>query len=387
MKLKKMSFGNFILLLINIAFVLVDWRIGLITFADLLLIFTLMLLFVHFLLKGDIYFKRSQILLYLVVAMLILLNILLNILFNSTFSFTIGIQSFVKVTFYFLTVVLLFNFIREKQLEQKLLQITSLTAVIVALIGIYITISLYFNGVFPYQFLWEFTRQDLTSYTFRGWDRSIIRTRSIFSEPAHLGFYLNVILAIIYFNKSNYKVKKLYIWIITLTLLLTFSYSAILIMIGIKVLYYFNWAYITQFVRKKSRMLLTILLVVIIGLVFGDVIEKTILIRTQEILSGADGSGTLRLVGIWSYVNWERPFIGVGIGNAPAIFNIYVYILAELGSLSFVLFILFNGWLFYLNPKMSMVFIALNFAKGAYLGAGYWIFLILLMLFTIRSKA
>ncbi|TES53596.1 hypothetical protein E2L07_12370 [Halalkalibacterium halodurans] len=385
MKIKKVSFEQVILVLFSIAFILVDWRLGIMRFSDLFLIAIFLLLLLYYITNKNMFFQKSQLLFLVLLPLLLLTNILMNLFFNSNFLFYESAQGFFKIAFYLMTMILIFNFVRKKKLEENLLDTLSVTAVIVSFIGIYITISLYLNGIFPYEFFWQFNRQDLESYTYRGWDRSIIRTRSVFGEPAYLGFYLNTILAILYFTRSNYKIKKSHDFIITLTVLLTFSYSSILIMAGIKLLHYFGWSNFISFIKKKRSVISFMLAIILIGL-FWDTVEKTVIIRTQEILSGTDGSGTARLQGSWSYVNWDNLFLGNGIGNTPTLFNVYAYILSDLGLVSFLLFLLFNGWLIYLNPKLALVFIALNFQRGGYLGAGYWIFVTLIILYSCHNK-
>ncbi|MFJ8512852.1 hypothetical protein [Lysinibacillus xylanilyticus] len=385
MKIKKASFVTFVLLLVSIVFSIADWRLGLITFADIFLVLILTTLIFFNIINNNVFILKSQVFLVILFTVIVLTNILLNLFLNTSFSFSDGIQGFIKVIFYLLTVILIFNFIREKKKEKELLNIFSYTAVVVSLIGIYITISIHFQGIFPYEFFWNFTRQDLGSYIYRGAWTGIIRTRSIFDEPAHLGFYLNAVLAVLYFNKFNVSIKKSHDFIITVTILLTFSYSAILIMIGIKFLYYFSWSKFISFVSRK-RFILSVILVAIVISLFWDTIEETIIVRTQEILSGKDGSGNARIEKSWSYVNLDYIFMGNGIGNTPTIYNIYAYILSDLGLISFILFILFNVYLLYYNPKLALAFIALNFQKGGYLGAGYWVFITLVIVSSFQNK-
>lgn len=379
--MRKVSFTNLILLLLNVSFILVDWRLSFMTFADLFLIFIFGLLIFYNFKRSRFLLTKKQILLMLFILILITFNVILNMFFNLSFSHSEGIQGLAKVSFYLTTVILIFNYLNEFKLGVKLLKSLSIAAVIVTVIGIYIMVSIYLNGRLPYEFFWEFTRQDLHSYTYRGWGRSIIRMRSVFSEPAYLGFYLNAVLAILYFNRHNYQIKKSHELIIILGIILTFSYSSILVFIGILFMRYLNWKDLFHFIKSK-RNLLAILFTIIAIFLLWDTIEKTIIIRTQEIISGADGSGTSRLQGSWSYINYDNIVLGNGIGNTPAIWNVYAYILSDLGLVNFTLYLTLSFWLLCKNPKLGLVFIALGFQKGGYLGAGYWIFLLFILFFT-----
>lgn len=366
---------KWVMILLSITFILTDWRINNIALSDILLMIVIVMLIV----KGSAGITKRQIVLYLGVLSLVLINITGNLFLNSQFDAIAGILGFLKVFYYMAIMIALYNFITDNDLSLNLFKILSITAVIVSIIGIYITLAIYLKGVIPYEFFWKFTRTDLNSYTYRGWGRSIIRTRSIFSEPAYLGFYLNTILGIFYFNKVQCEFDKRVEVLITITTLLTFSFSAILIMIAIKVIYYMNPKTIHAFFTNK-RYILSLIIVSFVAIMMWETIEKTIIIRAQEILNGADGSGTARLQGSWAYINKEHIIMGNGIGNTLPIWNIYAYILSDLGLVSFIAFIVFNIVLFSTNLSMGMVFVMQGFQKGGYLGAGYWIFMLLIIL-------
>ncbi|WP_261130796.1 hypothetical protein [Bacillus sp. Marseille-Q3570] len=374
------KFDKLILILTSSAFVFTDWKLFFGNFTDYIL-FALFVLIIFYNLKTK-YFsvKKIHFVIIIIIILLLITNILFNLIFNTFFLYEPALQGFTKAIFYLITIIILVNFIRHRKLEINLLKNLSFSAVIISLIGIYITLSIFADGIFPYEFIWEFTRQDLESYTYRGWGRSIIRTRSLFSEPAHLGFYLNTILAILYFNHNKFSIKKSHDFLITSTVILTFSYSAILIMIVIKALYYFKLRNIISLINRKKNIIFIILATIAL-LALWNTIEKTLLIRTQELLSGTDASGNVRLSGSWKYIKLENLLLGVGIGNSPTLYNIYAYILTDLGIVSFLFYIVINLWLFYKNPKLAIAFTAMNFQKGGYLGGGYWIFISLIFLF------
>ncbi|MBX9954125.1 hypothetical protein H7T43_04255 [Peribacillus simplex] len=383
--IKHDSISVLVIGLISIAFVLADWRIGFLTFADILISLAAIIIVIKGLINKSLYFKYNQ--LYLIVGFILVvsINIFSNLLFNADFLEDLGIKGFFKISCFIIMFTLVFNFIKELALEVKLLQVLNITAFIVCILGIYISISIYLNGIFPYEFLWKFTRDDLASYAYKGWDESVIRTRSIFSEPAHLGFYLNAILAITYLNKYKYNINKFIDFTIIITIILTFSYSSIIIMLLIKI---FNYAKIDKlkhfYVSKKSIVITIIVAISIISM--WNQIEKTLINRTQEILSGADTSASARVEGSWSFVNKEHIFIGNGIGNTPPIFNNYAYVLSDLGLIGFILFVIFSFIVLKKNFQLGLVFIAMNFQKGGYLGAGYWIFILLVLIYINRKN-
>lgn len=372
---------KWILILLSITFVLIDWNAHGIAISDITLMFIMLLL----IFKVKITVTQKQILLYIGVLFLVISNIGLNLLFNAEFLFNDGIKGLLKVFFYMTVTIVLYNYIVSQKLQFKLIKVLSITAVVVSVIGIYISIAIYLKGILPYEFFWKFTRMDFESYMYRGWGRSIIRARSIFAEPAHLGFYLNSILGIFYFNKLKYEIDKRVDTIITLTILLTFSFSAILIMITIKVLYYANPKTIRSFFADK-RYIISLIVLIIIVIMMWETIDKTIIIRAREILSGADKSGTVRLQGSWDFINKEHIFMGNGIGNTPTIWNIYAYILSDLGLVSFIAFIIFNITLLLTNLPMGALVVMQGFQKGGYLGAGYWVFMLLVILCLDKIK-
>lgn len=377
---KSFLMDKLILIVISIAFVLVDWRLFYFTFADMFLLIALVLLFL--INKNSFYLSRSQFYIIIVVLLLVLSNFLLNFFFNPKFIISKAIKGMAKIVYYMPTIMVMYNYIKEKKLELEFLQILSITAVVVCITGIYISVAIYLNNVLPYKFFWEFTRTDVASYTYRGSGGSIIRTRSIFSEPSYLGFYLNVILGISYFNKFKYKINTIFSIVIVITILLTFSYSSILIMIFINFVYFLSnkikfW--------KDRKYLISILVMIIVLISLWNVLEETLIKRTQEILSGVDGSALSRFYKSWSYINKENIFIGNGLGNTPPIWNIYAYVLSDLGLVSFLLFVSFNLLILITNYKVGILFTILNFQKGGYLGAGYWIFLLIIFVYMEKN--
>lgn len=367
--------SSIILVLMALSFVVTDWMIGIFALSDYIFVLIAMSLFV----SGNYKIKKSQLLWILLTLGVIVANIVMNVYNNEFFILKTGLAALIRITYYIVVVVGVYNYIEEQKLEAKFLKILNIIAVVVCFVGIYITIALYSNGQLPYEFFWKFTRTDLLSYAFNE-NLDFIRTRSIFSEPAYLGYFLNIILAMNYFNKVNVKINKVFTILISLTLFLTFSYSAVGIMLMIQVLYLTNKINLKNF-KWTKKIILSALLFVVVVFFSWDLINETIIVRTADILSGKDGSAYFRIIRSWDYVNREHIFLGNGIGHTPNVWNIYAYILSDLGLIAFLLSCLFSFYTLHVNFKMGIVFIALNFQKGGYLNPAFSIFLLLLFIF------
>ncbi len=359
----------------SLSFVVTDWMIGIFTLSDYLFVIVGISLFI----SGNYKIKRNQLLWILLILGVIVANIVMNVYNNETFILKTGLAALIRITYYVALVTGIYNYVKGEKLEAKFLKILNITAVAVCFIGIYITLALYTNGQLPYKFFWEFTRTDLLSYAFNK-NLDFIRTRSIFSEPAYLGYFLNIVLAMNYFNKVKVKIGKGFTILISLTLFLTFSYSAIGIMLMIQGLYFINKINLRKFKWTKTTTV-SLLLIIVIVFFSWDLINETIINRTADILSGKDGSAYFRIIRSWDYVNVEHIFLGNGIGHTPNIWNVYAYILSDLGLIAFLLSFLFSFCTLFVNFKMGIVFIALNFQKGGYLNPAFSIFLLLIFIY------
>lgn len=367
--------SNIILFLMSLSFVVTDWMIGIFTLSD----YIFALVGISLLISGNYKMKRKQLLWILLTLGVIAANIVMNVYNNEAFILKTGMAALIRVTYYVALVIGVYNYVKDQKLESHFLKILNVIAVIICFIGVYITIALYSKGQLPYEFFWEFTRTDLLSYAFNE-NPEFIRTRSIFSEPAYLGYFLNIILAMNYFNKINVKIKKGFTIVISLTLFLTFSYSAIGIMLMIQLLYFIDKFNFKNFKWTKTTTL-SVLLLIVIGIFSWDLINETIINRTADILSGEDGSAYFRIIRSWDYVNIDHIFLGNGIGHTPNVWNVYAYILSDLGLIAFLLSCLFSLYTLFINFRMGLVFIALNFQKGGYLNPAFSIFLLLIFVY------
>ncbi|WP_423188915.1 hypothetical protein ACO1PF_10025 [Alkalibacterium sp. f15] len=252
-------------------------------------------------------------------------------------------------------------------------------AVLTILIGIIIIVAIYTDNHHISRFFWTYTRQDYRSYYYAGND-SIVRMRSIFSEPAHLGHYLNTIFfANLFFNKS----KKGYILIILmLGILLTFSYSMIFIFL-ITGFSYLLVNTIKGNIKWTKKVWYLVIPMTLILAMLWDIIYVTIIERTINILSGMDGSAYNRIIESWIYVENERLIFGNGIGHTPPITNIYAYVISDFGLIGFIPYLGLTGYIILNSLTTGILFITMNMAKGGYLNPSFWLFLLFVFLYGI----
>ena len=368
-----------ILITLGISATVTDWMVGIFSLSDFLFGFIGICLII----SGNYKVKRNQIRWILLLLGVIAANIIVNYYSNDLFILKTGIAAFIKVAYYAFFIAGVFNFIKNNALETYLLKILNIVVVAICIIGIYITVALYLEGKLPYEFFWKLTRMDEKSYLYDGIE-NIFRTRSIFSEPSYLGYYLNVMLGMNYFNKEKIRINKYINLLITLTIILTFSYSAIAVMLVVQFIHFIQIKVIKK-VRVNWFILICLVAVIILILLAWDIIQVTIIDRTMAILSGADNSARGRLWESWQYVNLDHLWMGNGIGHTPSIWNIYAYILSDLGLMAFILFCLFTIFILVTNFKLGVLFLLLNFQKGGYLSPEFWLFLLLLFIYIGES--
>lgn len=361
-----------ILSLLSMAFAVTDWMFGIFTFAE----FFLMFIGVCLVVSGNYQIQRKQIKWIALVASVIIVNIVLNELNNELFVLKIAVAGLIKISFYVMINIGLYNYVMKYTLEKKLLKIINLVAIVVCIIGIYITVALYSEGALPYDFFWKYTRTDFLSYNYNG----LFRTRSLFSEPSYLGYYLNIIIGMNLFNSQTIKISSWITLLLTITVILTFSYSSIAVLLLIYILYFFNLTNLKKFQWNKKTLVYAVILLITLFL-FKDVAYETLIQRSIDIINGKDFSAIFRVVRSWDYVNKEHIFMGNGIGHTPAIWNVYAYVLSDLGLIAFVLFVLFSIGLLIKNYKLGIIFIVLNFQKGGYLSSAFWIYLLILFVY------
>ncbi|WP_414838654.1 hypothetical protein [Carnobacterium sp. TMP28] len=374
------KWSTILLFLLSSSFALTDWMFGIFTFTEYVFLFIggCLVISAHY------QIKLNQLKWILLIIGVILVNILINELNNEPFVLKVGLAGLIKVTFYLMVNVGLYNYVMNYGLEEKLLKMMNSVAVVVGIIGIYITIALYSDGLLPYEFFWTYTRTDVLSYSFNAIE-NLVRTRSVFSEPSYLGYYLTIIIGMNLFNKRYIAIPTWMTLFLTLTVILTFSYSSIAVLVFIYLMHFISLDKIKEFRWVKTYWLYVGVFATVL-FVSKDIIYQTIIKRTIDIINGKDFSALFRIVKSWDYVNKDHLFMGNGIGHTPSIWNIYAYILSDLGLIAFILVCLFSLYLVLTNYKMGILFIVLNFQKGGYLSSAFWIYLLLLLIYVKATK-
>lgn len=362
-----------ILIMLSIAFALSDWMYGYFTFSEYILFIVVTFLAMTFQFR----FKKFQLKWLLLSFGMICFHLVLQYFLNENFVLKVGITGAIKLLFYLFITVGIYNYIRRNQLEITMIKWNLFISLIVILLGIFITFELYRETRIPQEIFWKFTRRDIYSYYFES-NPAIIRTRSIFSEPAHLGFYLNTLFAATLFYFKGEKINPFFSLVLALGVLLTFSYSMIGIMIIISFLKIGN-----LFLNKKLKwnhwMWIIPLILIGISIPLWNIINTTLIQRSIAILTGEDTSARMRLLDSWQYTNRENILIGNGIGHTPIVTNIYSYMLSDLGVIGLGVSLFISGYIISLSPSLGIIFILLNISKGGYLASGYW-FMVLFIL-------
>lgn len=369
-------FSNMIVLLISIAFVVSDWTYSYFTFSEYILFFIL----AFFIFTLNIHVSKQQMYILSLLGLFLATQILLQTNYNSEFQLSTGGAATIKLMFYVYTAIVIRNYIKKYQLEKKMLYLNTIFAVVIILIGIYITLELYKGSRIPHEFFWKFTRRDIYSYYFES-NESIVRARSLFSEPAHMGFYLNTIIAVNLFSKMKIAHYRFVVGFLVFGVLLSFSYSMIAIMciiIFIKIIQLIH----TQKFAWSKWMLLVPAVIGIVAVLFWDTINTVLIDRTINILTGKDISARMRLLDSWKYVTTENYILGNGLGHTPPITNIYAYSLSDLGMGGIFLAITASCVFIYNNWMLGTIFVLLNIAKGGYLSSSFWLMLLIFWVYS-----
>lgn len=150
-----------------------------------------------------------------------------------------------------------------------------------------------------------------------------LRVTSIFSEPAHLGFFLLIPIYLLFKNKLLLKFFP-----IPLAYILTFS-------IGNYIMLFLFFSFISIFIEKKVTfnkigvVILFIFLIIILTIAIPEVNEKfnSIFINDDNLRDPKNGSMfaiySLLIANIDALL--ENPIIGNGFGNRIQIYNLYMY--------------------------------------------------------------
>lgn len=366
-----------ILTFIGIAFLVSDWSFSLFSFGELILI---PLLPVVFLLAIDS-FKKNDWILLIAVGILVILHLSFQQFFNSEFLIRPAIAASVKIAFYTIFIFSFFKYVIKFKLQRRFLIILNIIGIISIVIGTYIYIAI-ISEQLPFEFLWKFTRVDEQSYFFRN-TRYLVRMRSLFSEPAHFGFFLNALLGINLLQNTKIKIPLFLNGLLLISILFTFSFSSIFIMLLILFLYIIKIIF-TNIKSVKFNLLQSIMIIVTIGLIIyftWDFIDIAIIQRAEEIVTGQDNSAIERVVGSWQHININTIWLGNGFGNTPIIWNNFAYFLSDGGIILFMLSIFGTIYIMHINFGLGIFFILMNFQRGGYLSPTFSLFLVVILLY------
>lgn len=366
-----------LLVMLSFAFLLSDWVILYSSFGDFILAAAILLMFS----LGQTRLSNKQIKFIFICLLIILFSSLLSYSYDSVSIETTNILfSSIKISFYLVSSILFYDYISDKKLKLKLLQVSNIFAAIAIIMGLIIIVIIHSGFKDVLDTVWMFTRTDGMSYYFIG-NFDIVRARSLFAEPAHFGYYLNII----FFSNVFYKKKSNIFMLVLLFLgiLFTLSYSMLLIFFATTTAYLAQQIYRRDFVFSKWY-LWALIPVVAVVFYFSDFIYVTIVQRTLNIVSGEDGSAYNRLLGSWEYVTRDRLLFGNGIGHTPNVTNIYAYIMSDFGLIGMIPYLGITLFILVQSFPAFVLFLLMNSAKGGYLNPMYWIFLLFVFLYGIQ---
>lgn len=371
-------FNQVALFIISFSFIVSDWMLGAFSFSELLLGAFVPILFMF----GKFRIHKSQIKWISLPVCIVMIHSVVQHFFNEAFDWRTVIIAGIKLSYYLILTTGIYNFIKTQKLEKDFLLWNNIAAMVICLLAVYIMVAIYLDGAIPWRPLVTFTR---TGGNVFSRDPLIVRAKSIFMEPAHLGYYLNTILA---FNLFNKKVTVPYVFSIILILVIsaTFAYTAISIMLILLFLYLGQKIYTKEFkINKRISVIVGIIAVLFVGF-FWESIYLTLINRTIQLIQGEESSGYERLVLTWQYVNADNIWLGNGFMHTPIIWNNFSYVLTDLGLFPFVVSLIGVGYLIYINKIIGLFFILMNFAKGGYLSPAYWFLILLVLLYSFEDK-
>lgn len=373
----KILINNLILLLLPLGLILSDWIIGIFSVGDFLFFSILLIL----LFTQNVFLEIMDYKILSLISVYLAVNFFLNLELNNDFDANNAIAATIKILYYSVFVLITYRFLSIRNLEMSLLKYLNIYSILVILIGLYISLAIY-TGNLPFKFIWKLTRTDELSYFYN----ETIRMRSVFSEPAHLGFYLNLNLSINLFFKRKINFTKYINLLLLGGIILTFSYSSIAIMIILILLYGVNLLLENGTFRFNKMAFIYMLLILLLIYISHDFLYKSLIERSFSIINGEDGSASSRIFGSWEYVQQNNFLIGNGAGNTPPITNNFAYMISDLGILPFLMSILFSGFILQRNVGLGLLFIFLNFQKGGYLSPTLSVLIICVILYSKREK-
>lgn len=371
-------FNTALIVLLVWVMILSDWSVLNVSFGDFLLVGIVLLL----LSNVPIDFSKKQQQLFIIsTSSIILITLLAYITGPADMNIKLLLFSNVKLMFYIGTVMMIYNYISSRGLKTKFVRINTYMSLLVIAIGIVIIYFILTDQLDILHKIWYFTRIDDRSYHLGSSD--IIRMRSLFAEPAHLGFYLNISLYFVLKQRNKYWL--VYTVLISIGIVLTLSYSMIMIGSWLIMSTIAKHVKLSQF-KWDGRYLIVVAVMLLIALIFGEFLYEAIYIRTLNILSGEDGSAIARLMGSWQQIDSGHLLFGVGAAHSTNITNMYAYALSDFGIIGLLGLLAGTGIIFTFGLREGVFFTLMNISKGGYLNPLFWLFILVIGLTNFNHK-
>lgn len=371
-------FNTALIVLLVWVMILSDWSVLNVSFGDFLLVGIVLLL----LSNVPIDFSKKQQQLFIIsTSSIILITLLAYITGPADMNIKLLLFSNVKLMFYIGTVMMIYNYISSRGLKPKFVRVNTYMSLLVIAIGIVIIYLILTDQLDILHKIWHFTRIDDRSYHLGSSD--IIRMRSLFAEPAHLGFYLNISLYFVLKQRNKYWL--VYAVLISIGIVLTLSYSMIMIGSWLIMSTIAKHVKLSQF-KWDGRYLIVVAVMLLIALIFGEFLYEAIYIRTLNILSGEDGSAIARLMGSWQQIDSGHLLFGVGAAHSTDITNMYAYALSDFGIIGLVGLLTGTGIIFTFGLREGVFFTLMNISKGGYLNPLFWLFILVIGLTNFNHK-
>lgn len=358
--------------------ILSDWSVLNVSFGDFLLVGIVLLLLSN--VPIDFSIKQQQLFI-ISTSSVILITLLAYITGPADMNIKLLLFSNVKLMFYIGTVMMIYNYISSRGLKPKFVRINTYMSLLVIAIGIVIIYLVLTDQLDILHKIWYFTRIDDRSYHLGSSD--IIRMRSLFAEPAHLGFYLNISLYFVLKQRNKYWL--VYAVLISVGTVLTLSYSMIMIGSWLIMSTIAKHVKLSQF-KWDGRYLIVVGVMLLIALIFGEFLYEAIYIRTLNILSGEDGSAIARLMGSWQQIDSGHLLFGVGTAHSTNITNMYAYALSDFGIIGLLGLLAGTGIIFTFGLREGVFFTLMNISKGGYLNPLFWLFILVIGLTNFNHK-
>ena len=371
-------FNTALIVLLVWVMILSDWSVLNVSFGDFLLVGIVLLL----LSNVPIDFSKKQQQLFIIsTSSIILITLLAYITGPADMNIKLLLFSNVKLMFYIGTVMMIYNYISSRGLKPKFVRVNTYMSLLVIAIGIVIIYLILTDQLDILHKIWYFTRVDDRSYHLGS--SEIIRMRSLFAEPAHLGFYLNTSLYFVLKQRNKYWL--VYTVLISIGIVLTLSYSMIMIGSWLIMSTIAKHVKLSQF-KWDGRYLIVVAVMLLIALIFGEFLYEAIYIRTLNILSGEDGSAIARLMGSWQQIDSGHLLFGVGAAHSTNITNMYAYALSDFGIIGLLGLLAGTGIIFTFGLREGVFFTLMNISKGGYLNPLFWLFILVIGLTNFNHK-